>query len=448
MTMLAQSGGRVTTRDLPGPRGMPRLLAGLEEGTGPVSLQEHLARWGPLPVVGRRPLLERVRASGLVGHGGAWFPVAAKWEAVSERGRRPVVVANGAEGEPASMKDAQLLGRTPHLVLDGASAAASALGATRTVVFTRSHLVATIQAAVAERNRADLDPVDIEVVEAPDAFLAGQETAVVGVLNGRPTPSPMFAAVHSIRERGVSGRPTLVQNVETLAHVALISRFGPEWFRTLGVEQFPGTMLLTVTGRWPGPTVVEAPLGSRLQDVIRLRPSDGADYQAALLGGYGGTWVPMESLADLTLTEAAARRAHATLGAGVVVLLPRHTCPVTEVARVVGYMRTQGAGQCGPCVHGLWELAHQLWALAQGGPIRGRRRRVEEILELCSLVEGRGACRHPDGVARFVRSACSVFRADFAAHLRGVPCTYAGGGGFLPLPAGDGRYHPLAGAGR
>jgi NADH:ubiquinone oxidoreductase subunit F (NADH-binding) len=365
--------------------------------------------------------------------------VATKWRAVAGRGRRPVVVANGAEGEPASAKDALLLSRAPHLVLDGAAAAAVATGAKRAVVYTGAHSAATVQTALDERRWAGIDPVAIEVAIAPDAFLAGQESAVVGVLNGRGDPAPSFSAVQSIRDRGVGGRPTLVQNVETLAHVGLIARFGAAWFRSVGGADCPGTMLLTVTGRWPEPSVVEAPLGSPLRDAIHLTPADAAHYQGALLGGYGGTWVTMDTLLGLSLSESAARRAHATLGAGVVALLPRHVCPVAEVARVVAYMRTQGAGQCGPCVHGLAALAGQLGALAHGAPLRGRPRQVEEILEVCALVEGRGACRHPDGVARFVRSACSVFAADLSAHLRGVPCTPSPVAGTLPLPAHGGR---------
>jgi NADH:ubiquinone oxidoreductase subunit F (NADH-binding) len=431
-----------------GPQGMPRLLSGLEETTGPVALDEHLDRWGVLDLSAGRALIDQVEASGLVGHGGAWFPVAAKWRAVGRRGRRPVVVANGAEGEPASAKDSLLLSRAPHLVLDGASAAAAALGATRAVVYTAAHHAGVVWAAVEERRRAGLDPVEVEVVVSPDAFLAGQETAVVGVLNGRPVPAPLFSAVQTIRERGVAGRPTLVQNVETLAHVALIARFGAEWFRSVGDREWPGSMLLTVTGRWPEPVVVEAPLASPLHDAVGLRPADAAHFQAALLGGYGGTWVSMETLFGLRLTEAAARRAHATLGAGVVALLPRQACPVTEVARVVGYMRAQGAGQCGPCVLGLGELAGQLDALAHRGPKGGRPRRVEELMEVCGLMEGRGACRHPDGVARFVRSACAVFAADFGAHLRGAPCPYSGGPGALPTPLPNHRRSAVTPGGR
>ena len=416
---------------------VPRLLAGLDGTASTVELSAHLERWGPLDLArnGGR-LLEEVEASGLVGHGGAWFPVAAKWRAVrSRRLRRPVVVVNGAEGEPASRKDALLLHRAPHLVLDGASAAASAVGAERIVVYVPAEVVPGVHRALQERRVRRLDPAVVEVVEAPDAFLAGQESAVVSVLNGRPDPVPSFAGLQTIRDRGVGGRPTLVQNAETLAHVALVARYGAEWFRALGAIEAPGTMLLTVSGRWSGPTVVEAPLGTPLDQVLDLTRGDADRYLGVLLGGYGGTWVGTDALFDLCLDEGSTRRAGATLGAGVVALLPRGYCPLAEVANVVRYMDGQGAGQCGPCVNGLGELSAHLDALAFDR-LSHRPHTLAAVLQLAALVEGRGACRHPDGVARFVRTACLVFSDEIAEHQRSGPCHTTTGRGFLPIPAG------------
>jgi len=428
----------VRTRQTRGPRGgvLPRLLAGLEPAGGePVGLGEHLARWGSLDLGRLRGgLVDELEAGGLVGHGGAWFPVATKWRSVGARRlRRPVVVANGAEGEPASMKDALLLARLPHLVLDGATSAAVALGATRVVAYVPAGLVPGVQRAVAARRHHGLDPVEIEVVDAPDAFLAGQESAVVSALDGRHDAVPSFVGLQPVRERGVGGRPTLVQNVETLAHVALIARLGAPWFRSLGTDRAPGTMLLTVTGRSEEPTVVEAPLGAPLRDVLGLSSGTASEYRGALLGGYGGGWVSMSTLLELDLTETSARHRRSSLGAGVVALLPRSVCPLAEMARVVRYMEQQGAGQCGPCVHGLGALAEAAEALAFRPRSPGAG--VERIRELCALVEGRGACRHPDGVARFVLSACSVFGDEVATHLRHGPCQMTGARGFLPLPA-------------
>jgi NADH:ubiquinone oxidoreductase subunit F (NADH-binding) len=411
----------------------PRLLAGRTSHGGTVSIEDHLSRWGAPPVRSAgADLIDKLSAAALSGHGGAWFPVATKWRSIrGGRLRRPIVVGNGAEGEPASSKDALLLAQFPHLVLDGASLAAAALDASRVLMHVPAPRVRGVEAAIDSRRGRHLDPIDIEVVAAPDRFIAGQESAVVSTLNGRDA-LPSFIGIDPIRERGVNGRPTLVQNVETLAHVALIARFGPTWFRALGTDRSPGTMLVTVTGRWADPRVVEAPLGTPLRHVVELSRHDAKGYQGALLGGYGGGWVNMPTLVELLLDEHDVRLAGSSLGAGVIALLPRSVCPLVETARVVRYMEQEGAGQCGPCVNGLSGLADMTEALAyQPTAIRGG---IQSIVDLCALIDGRGACRHPDGVTRFVRSALSVFQEDVSIHLRGRPCQHASAPGVLPCP--------------
>ena len=413
-----------------GPRSAIRLLHGLTGHELDPSLDQHLARWGAPPDA-HAGLLGELEASGLVGHGGAWFPVATKWRSVLAEGRgHPVVVANGAESEPASRKDAFLLARAPHLVLDGLAAAAEALHARRAIVHVASASRDGAEQAVGERRRRGLDRVDVEVVEAPDRYLAGQESAVVNGLNGARPAVPSFVALQSIRARGVDGRPTLVQNAETLAHVALIARFGADWFREAGTADNPGTTLLTV-GLSGGPFVVEAGFGSLLRHAAGLDQNELAHVSGVLLGGYGGGWVSTAEFAELAVAEKAARRLGATLGAGVVVPIGTHVCPLAEMADVTRYMDAQGAGQCGPCVHGLAALADAMERLAYGGPGGPR---TDFIFDTCNLVEGRGACRHPDGVARFVRSGLRVFADEVATHQRRGACTRTGAPRVLPLP--------------
>jgi NADH:ubiquinone oxidoreductase subunit F (NADH-binding) len=188
-------------------------------------------------------------------------------------------------------------------------------------------------------------------------------------------------------------------------------------------------MLLTVNA--PGqPLVVEATLGSSLSAATGLAGSALAHTRGILLGGYGGAWVSPQVFGDLPLSERAARKAGATLGAGVIAPLPRDVCPLAEMAHVVRYMERQGAGQCGPCVHGLAELAENLELLAFGG--RGEAL-LERIMEVCTLVEGRGACRHPDGVVRFVRTGLEVFAPEVASHQRRGPCPQTRAARLLPV---------------
>ena len=363
---------------------------------------------GPLPWQGGPVrLLRAVEASGLAGRGGAGFP---SWRKLAEvsLGDRPVVVANGAEGEPTSDKDATLLRTSPHLVLDGLQLAAEAVGADRAYAYVRPAAVPVLRQAIAER--AGLDRYAVTVVAKRGGFLAGEETAVVSALSGRaprPTDRPPLV-VHS----GVRGRPTLVHNVETLAHLALLARFGSDWFRTQGTYDEPGTMLTTVSGAVDTPGVYEVPLGTPVRDVLATAGGPSARLGAVLLGGYHGAWVPGDALAA-PLSRAGLAAYGATPGAGIVVALPAGECGLTATASIAEYLAGESAGQCGPCMFGLPALAEQLRALLSG------RSTPPQVERLTRLVTGRGACHHPDGTARLVASALRTFADDVSAHLTG-----------------------------
>jgi NADH:ubiquinone oxidoreductase subunit F (NADH-binding) len=391
-------------------RSVRRLLAGHPSG----SLRAHLEVHGPLPSFRKRrgTLIDAIEASGLTGRGGAGFPTALKLRAVA-RGRRPVVVANGTEGEPASGKDAALIAHDPHLVLDGALLAAEALHAGETIVAvargTAAH--ARLAAAIAERR----DARDVRLVALPDRFVAGEESALVHWLNGgdaRPTFTPP-----RVFEQGVGGRPTLVQNVETLAHVALIARHGPDWFRELGTDAEPGSALATVGGCVRHPGVVELALGEPIRGVLDACGGLTAMPQALLVGGYFGTWIPARGNLDLPLANAGLRPLGATLGARTIVAFPEESCGIVETARVARYLAAESAGQCGPCVFGLRAVADATVSLA------ARDARAPEslgrLLSLFGRIEGRGACAHPDGAVRFVESALRVFDREADLHARG-----------------------------
>ena len=285
--------------------------------------------------------------------------------------------------------------------------------------------------SIAERRSLGIDQVEFEVVVAPDRYLAGQESAAVNTISGERPATPYFTGIRTVRYQGIGGRPTLVQNVETLAHVALIARFGADWFRSIGTPGSPGTALFTVAGRWAEPRIVEAPLGVPLGSFLELDANDCHAVQGVLLGGYGGGWLTTPEALAMPLTEEEARRHGSSLGAGVLALLPANVCALAEVGRVVRYMEGQGAGQCGPCVNGLAELATTMERLTyRPGSLRGG---LSPIVALCGLVEKRGACAHPDGVARFVLSALRVFEDHAAAHLQRGPCSSASAP-FLPAP--------------
>ncbi|MHB1445900.1 MAG: NADH-ubiquinone oxidoreductase-F iron-sulfur binding region domain-containing protein [Acidimicrobiales bacterium] len=418
------------------PTDLPRLLAGLDQGGATLTLAEHLRLWGSPPWRSKRPadLIGAIDRAGLRGRGGAWFPAERKWRAVSGSALRlPVVVANGAEAEPASEKDKLLLSHVPHLVLDGADLAATAVRASRVIIYCPPDLVARLQSAVAERVAWGVGPVKTEVFGAARSFVAGEESAVVGHLNGRPGALPMFTGVQPVYRRGVADRPTLVQNVETLAHAALIGRFGADWFRSLGTADSPGSALLTVSCAGGAPArIVEIALGAPLRSVLTAVSVEPSSVGAVLTGGFGGTWISGPDGLDVPVCEESLRRRDATLGAGVIGVLPLGACPLSETAHIAAYMQTQGAGQCGPCSNGLPAISAAVANLAWEPRVQARE--VARIEELCGQVAGRGACHHPDGVVRLVRTMLRVFPDHVASHLGHGPCDRAGQGPVLPVP--------------
>ncbi len=398
------------------PDRLPRLLpAGFS--AGPVPLAGHLARYGQPPLTGRgrhgrEVLIEETGLAGLTGRGGAAFPTARKLASVAA-GRAAVVVANGTEGEPASAKDKVLLARSPHLVLDGAVLAAQLVGARQAIIVVHRSVREIVADAVAERGRAAADPVRIQVVAAADRFVAGEASAVVHwIERGIPTPT----AMPRIWERGLGGRPTLVQNVETLAHLALIARYGASWFRAAGTPEEPGSMLVTILGAVREPCVREVAIGTGIAEVLDLAGGASAPLQALLIGGYFGTWVSPAAVA-LPLSQAGLASAGARAGAGLIAALPQDACGLAETARVVRYLADESAGQCGPCVFGLAAIAGQLERLAEG-----RSAELGTLQRWLAQVDGRGGCAHPDGAVRLIRSALTVFGPELEQHARGWCC--------------------------
>jgi NADH:ubiquinone oxidoreductase subunit F (NADH-binding) len=453
-----QSSPAVSLADTPG---LPRLLAGIPS-RGALPLREHLALHGELPALegrglarrgGASSLIEEVERAGLLGRGGAGFPTAAKLRAVARASRsspgggHPIVVVNGAEGEPASAKDRTLLRSLPHLAIDGALLAATAVGAPDVLLGVCESSPAALDAvarAIDERGSCRgerVGGVQIQLISVPHRYVAGHESALVNHLSGGPA-LPTFAPPRPF-ERGVRGCPTLVCNVETLAHLALIARYGSGWFRELGTPEQPGSALVTLAGPVAQPGVYEIEHGSLLSALLDAADGLTAQPRAVLLGGYSGTFIDASHLRELALCDRHLSPFGASLGAGVVVVLSEDACPVAELARLTRWLASQSARQCGPCVFGLDAIASAFEQLAGGGPgdrLSGSDRRVERdaidrrLRSLAGLVHGRGACSHPDGVARLVSSALEVFAQELADHARHGPCAACARPSELPRP--------------
>ena len=347
------------------------------------------------------------------------------------------MVANGAESEPASGKDRLLLARAPHLVLDGIALAAEAVGATRGYLSLderQDELALQLAAAIDERERAGQNRVPVQIVGVPAGYVASQETALISQLNGGAA-KPTFVPPRPF-EKGAHGRPTLVQNVETLAHVALIARFGADWFRELAAgaavpaARRPGCV--TVSGAVNRPGVYEIELGMPVGELIGWADGPSEPPQAV-----PGRRV-LRRLAAATTGRSASRSAipalraaGAALGSGVLVLLPESACGLAETAWIAGFLATQSAGQCGPCANGLPALAGVLEQLAFGRP---DRRALGWAQRLVTLVTRRGACHLPDGTAAFVASALTTFADEMRQHAAAGPCSRVRRRPVLPAP--------------
>jgi len=391
--------------------GLPRILAGIEAGAT-ISLDDHRQLHGRLPRRDPRELIEIIELSGLRGCGGARFPTGVKLRAVrdaSRIGRRPsAVVVNGSETEPRSGKDRVLLAAAPHLVLDGAVLAARAVGAEEVIVKVAGHGPGRLEPLADAIALRTSDRMPISLAISPASYVSGEESAVINFLGGG-APVPTFGNRRPF-EQGYRKRPTLIQNVETLAHMALIARHGPIWFRELGTEQDPGSTLVTVSGDVAHPGVYEIELGTPIGEVLDLAGGASEPLQALLLGGYFGQWCPVDApTLALPIAPSPLKQRGLSLGSGVVVALGERADGLAEGAAIASYLAGQSAGQCGPCVHGLAAIAQSLSQIADGsaGPDE-----QERLRRWCDDVDGRGACHHPSGAVRFVRSTLKTFGAE------------------------------------
>jgi NADH:ubiquinone oxidoreductase subunit F (NADH-binding) len=376
--------------------------------------------------MGSAELIEAVERAGLRGRGGADFPTAVKLRAVAGRRRRGgALVVNGSETEPASAKDRVLMSRLPHLVLDGAVLAAEAVGAEEVIIkvddATRP-VVRALEGALAVRPEHRLD---FKLVAGPEGYVSGEETAVINYLT-RGVAKPTFVPPRPF-ERGYRNRPTLIQNPETLSQLALIARFGADWFRQLGSDADPGSALVTISGAVANPGVYELAFGTPMPDLLAAAGGPVEPLRALLVGGYFGTWVDAARVMELRLSREDLRSVGCALGSGVLIALGESACGLHESARVIDYLADESAGQCGACVHGLAAIADAVSALADGV---AHERERERVLRWTAEIRGRGACHHPDGAARFVESALAVFEPELESH-RQARCRAAPVG--LPL---------------
>jgi len=345
--------------------------------------------------------IDLIQRSGLRGRGGAGFPAGIKWRAVAERaGGGAVLVANGVEADPLSSKDRLLMTDYPDLLLDGALIAAESVGADQVILavnrgFGRPRAV--LVAALQQRQ----ERIKISIVDIPSRYVAGEETAVVHYINrGLALPTGTHPRPF---ERGAFGRPTLVQNVETLAWAGLIARRGEAWFRSLGSPLAPGSVLVTVAGAVNRPGVVELPASAVVAETVGAAGGATAAVQALLVGGFFGTWVQPNDPRTVGV------------GGGMVLALPTSSCGLAETARMLDILARESAHQCGPCFNGLPAIADVMTRVALGRP---QDADIVRLRRWAGQLSGqRGACHHPNGAVGLLLSSLKTFENDLSWHL-------------------------------
>ncbi len=388
--------------------------------------------------LGPATIIEQVRAAGLRGRGGAGFPTGLKWQGVTgaPEGQRRFVVANAAEGEPGTFKDRALLRANPYQVLEGLAIAAFTVGADEAYLGIKEQYafeLDRLETAATELAGAGLlGEVPIRVVTGPDDYLLGEEKALLEAIEGRePLPRwypPYLLGLHTAMSAGVGAasigpddlsNPTVVNNVETLAHVPHILREGPEWFRSYGTADSPGTMVFTVCGDVRHETVVELPMGTALSWLI-YGPGQGlaeGRRVRAVFPGASNAPLPGRQL-DTPMDFESMRVAGSGLGSGGMIVFDDTACTVGAAAVLSRFLATESCGQCPPCKLGTSALAERFARLDEGA---GDLELVEEIQAWSGRVTDANRCGLGAGQRALAAGMLTSFADEVVAHLDG-PC--------------------------
>ncbi|MGH3674633.1 MAG: NADH-ubiquinone oxidoreductase-F iron-sulfur binding region domain-containing protein [Mycobacterium sp.] len=360
-------------------------------------------------------LLGQVDLSGALGRGGAAFPLAVKLKTVRDNGRRAggaVVVADGEEGEPASIKDRWLLRHRPHLVLDGLRLAARMLSSERAHVYVSDPSAAeAVQTALAAVDSEVLGGLVVTVFTVEGGYVAGEETAAVRALNGgpaKPTDKPPRPF-----EEGIGGLPTMVSNVETLALIPFLQRHGAEAFRGQGTSTSPGTFLATITGAGRPPALYEIPHGLAFTELLDFHGVPADQVRGVLMGGYFAGLLNRDIL-DVTLDHESLRRLDSGLGCGAITVLTED-CPVAVAASVMAYFDRENASQCGSCFNGTAAMSAVTEALRDGVATDEDLARLERW---SVVLRGRGACATLDAATNVAASLLAAFPQVVDRHLQ------------------------------
>jgi NADH-quinone oxidoreductase subunit F len=369
-------------------------------------------------------IIGEVTASGLRGRGGAGFPVGKKWRVAAETPAAPRhVVCNAGEDEPGSFKDRTLIEYRPHLVLEGSILAARAIDAEEIHFYINENYndcSARLNQAIDQaRDAGHLGSLKTFVYRAPTVYVAGEDSAALEVIEGKlpkPRQKPPYPAA-----AGLFGKPTVVNNVETLANVPLILRNGASWFRGRGTAESPGTMIFCLGEEMNSPGAYELPLGTSLRFLYEKLGgglTQGRALKAILPGGPSCAFLTSDQL-DIPMDPESLKRAGSSLGCGVMRFYSEDTCMVQEALNIAQFFGRESCGQCPACRMETSMLATMLERIAQG---KGDPALFGQFQKIIDFNRGKGYCALVNMPGPPIMSALRLFRDEFDEHARTATC--------------------------
>jgi len=392
------------------------------------ALARAVREWTPARVI------EEIKRAGLRGRGGAGFVAGKKWEmAAAKKGPVKYLCVNASEGEPGTEKDRSLIRLNPHQLVEGAAIAAYAIGAGTVYIFLKGRFTEEYHClvrAVGEAKAAKLIgtgpgvlfQVEVEPFRGPDAYIAGEETAMIEALEGR-TPRPRQKPPFYPIQHGLFGKPTLVNNAETLYNVPLIINRGAEWYQQYGTPTSPGTMLFTLSGDVERPGVYELELGTPLRallDDCGGGVKNGRPLKAVFPGGPSHALLTAAQL-DVPLDFDSLKAIGSSLGTAGVMVCSDQACMVAVALRHAAFYADGSCRQCPPCYMGTAHIRDLLQAVEEG---RGTGKEIARIKQICNLIRGRGYCDLINSAVRSVESVLHHFTPEFEAHVSQRRCPF------------------------
>ena len=380
-------------------------------------------------------VVAELKKAGLRGRGGAGFPTGVKWDKVlNHRVKEHYFVCNAGEHEPGTFKDRYLLKTLPHQLIEGCLIAAHTVQAKAAFIYVNHEYEEereNLKKALAEAKARGLVgknvlgkgyDIELQVFEGHGSYVAGEETAMLESMQGRPA-MPRQKPPFYPTDFGLYGKPTLVNNVETLCNIPRILYKGAAWFTQVGTEKCPGTMMFSLSGSVNRPGVYEMPMGVTIRELIEKcggGVKGGRQIKAVFPGGPAFSMVTADQL-DLQMDFDSLKKAGTGLGSAGTIVIDDATCMVAATLKYSNFFKGESCGQCPPCRMGTNNLATLMAKIEEG---QGTQKDMDSLLQLCGFVKGTGYCTLVTGAAVLVQSSVKLFQKEYEEHLRLQRCPF------------------------